>query len=166
MVAMGAPGGGGRVGRVTPCAPFGTDGTAFLLSAFCSLLWAPAPASAANLLPYFASTERRSAAAGVFMPPPSGLSHWLLKYWPPLSPVSGPPTISNSTERIGPPSSELSMSQNGSAPSQPNTALSVSVVLVWIVPSAFTSTSVCLKVNPLSTITHGTAPQSEPVDAS
>src|SRR5512135_1154345 len=103
---------------------------------------------------------------GVFRPPPSGLSHWLLKYRPPRSPVSGPPTISNSTDRIGLPSSELSISQNGSTPSQANTALSVSVVLVWIVPSAFTSTSVCLNVNPESTITHGTAPHSDPVDAS
>ena len=68
------------------------------------------------------------------------------------------------------------MSQNGSTPSQTNAAFSVSVVFVWIVPSAFTSTSVCLNVNPSlaalalpdvgDTITHGMAPHSDPVDAS
>ena len=90
----------------------------------------PAPASAWNLLPYFDSTERRSAAAGVFIPPPSGLSHWLLKYCPPQSPVAGPPTISKSVSRIAPPSADWSISQNGSTSSQPNTDFSVSVVFV------------------------------------
>ena len=100
------------------------------------------------------------------MPPPNGLSHCDLKYCPPLSPVSGPPTISNSTERSAPSSSEFSISQNGSSPFQPNTAFSVSMVLVNIVPSALASTIVCLNVKPESTMTDGTAAQSDPVGAS